>query len=199
MRTLAAFALAVAPCLTQALAAAEGDGEVAIGHWGHSLIITAPTGAGDINLGPRMQQRLTVDFVDASIADVAEFLRGATQCNIVVDPKVLVAGPVVTLKASNIELGALLHLVTQMTKLHMGFVDGAIYISQEAYQGATRTKLYDVSDLMLPLRNFPGPDMDIPEPGGQGAHLQPPVAEDTPPATIDEVEDLLRKVAMHEK
>jgi hypothetical protein len=191
---LALLVIAAAPFLRAA------DDQVTISHWGtHSIVITAPTGADEVNLGARMKQRLTLDFVDASLSDVADFLRRVTDANIVVDPKLLVADPRITLKASDMELGAVLSWVTRMAPCHMGYVNGAIYLSQEPYQGATKTKMYDVSDLVLPVRNFPGPDLDIPEPGGRGAMILPPVDSDKPAPEIDDVEGLLRKVVLHQQ
>jgi hypothetical protein len=192
--TLLLLSAASAPVLRAA------DGEVAISHWGtHAIVITAPTGADEVNLGARMKQRLTLDWQDSSLGDIADFLRRVTDANIVVDPKLLAADPKITLKASDMELGAVLSWVTRMAPCHMGYVNGAIYLSQEAYQGATKTKLYDVSDLVLPVRNFPGPDLDIPEPGGRGAMILPPVESDKPAPEIDDVESLLRKVVLHQE
>jgi hypothetical protein len=194
MRLAPLLLIAAAPLLRAA------DDGVAIGHWGtHSIVITAPTGASEVNLGARMKQRLTLDWQDTPLSDVADFLRRVTDANIIIDPKLLVKEPTITLKAADMELGAVLSWVTRMAPCSMGYVNGAIYLSQEPYQGAAKTKMYDVSDLVLPVRNFPGPDLDIPEPGGQGAKLLPPVDSDKPAPEIDEVEDLLRKVVLHQQ
>ena len=174
--------------------------ETAIGHWNGCLVVTAPSGADDVNLGRRMKQRLSVDFVETPLTDVAAFLRTVTDCNIVLDPKVLAADPRVTLKASDMELGSVLRWVTELTKIHMGFVDGAIWLSQEPYQGASRTVLYDVSDLVMPRRDFPGPELDISQPGGAGARLQPAAQDEAQPTTsVEELEDLLHKVVLKDR
>jgi hypothetical protein len=181
------------------LGAAADDDAVSIGHLGNRLVITAPTGASEVDLGARMSQHLTVDFVDTPLSEVVDFLRKVTDANVVIDPKVLAAEPAITLKASDMELGAVLHWVTVMAKVNVGFVDGAIYLSQEPYKGHERTVMYDVSDLVTPTQRFPGPDLDIPEPGGQGAKLLPPVEPEQPPSSVDELEQVLRTVVLHEK
>jgi hypothetical protein len=190
--------------LLPSLALAAAADEVSIGHWGNTLMVTAPTGAGEVNLGRKMHQRLTVDFKDTPLSQVAEFLRQTTSCNVVLDPKVQAADPPVSLTAQGMELGNVLKWVTTLAKVNMGFVDGAIYFSQEPYQGASKTVMYDVSDLVMPIHDFPAPELayNVSTGAGNGGIqlLQPNKQDEERPSTsIEELEDLVRKVALKDQ
>jgi general secretion pathway protein D len=54
-------------------------------------------------------------------------------------------------------------------------------------------KLYDIRDLTHAMASFPGPDLDIPEPGGVGSRLLPPIEPDTAPE-INEFIEIIRAV-----
>ncbi len=180
--------------LTSPASAVDDDGGVSIGHWGNNLLITAPTGSEDVKLGKRMKEHVTVDFNDTPISDVVDFLRKVTSTNIVCDPAVTAAGTTVTLKAKDMELGSVLHWVVSLSKINMGFVDGAIYLSEKPYQGATKTVMYDVSDMVMPIHDFPGPEVAFNAGGQSGVLFTPAAAEqDTRTTTVEELEDILRK------
>ena len=52
------------------------------------------------------------------------------------------------------------------TGLRYSMQDEAIYVStEEGLRGDVLMKIYDISDLTLPLTSFPGPRLAIPEPG----------------------------------
>src|SRR4051812_5222365 len=85
--------------------ALAADDTVAIGHYGNTLMVTAPAGASEVNLGNKMHQHMTVDFKDTPLSQVATFPRETTKCNVVLDAKVQASDPTVTLKAEGMELG----------------------------------------------------------------------------------------------
>lgn len=196
MRLIAAT-LACASCL----AAAE-TGQVTIGQWNGMLVVSAPSGHDLSRLGGRLDQRITLDARDQSLSDTAEFLRRATGLNIVLAPALSANPPVVNLQVREMALGSLLSWLEKTANVHIGFVSGALYISDQPVAGTVSTRLYDVSDLALPIRNFPGPDMSVPEPGGSGALIGPPIEAEQDGATrydLDQLSELLNRLMSDRK
>lgn len=193
MRLLVAT-LVCASCLAAA--------EVTIGQWNGMLVVSAPSGHDLSRLGGRLDQRITLDARDQPLSDTAEFLRRATGLNIVLAPTLNANPPLVNLQVREMALGSLLTWLEKTANIHIGFVSGALYLSDEPVAGTVSTRLYDVSDLTLPMRNFPGPEMTIPEPGGNGAIILPPVGEEADGATrydLDQLTDLLNRLVVGTK
>lgn len=189
MRLLVAT-LACASCLASA--------EVTIGQWNGMLVVSAPSGHDLSRLGGRLDQRITLDARDQPLSDTAEFLRRATGLNIVLAPALTANPPLVNLQVREMALGSLLTWLEKTANIHVGFVSGAVYLSDQPVAGTVTTKLYDVSDLALPIRNFPGPEMTIPEPGGSGSGILTPIAEESDGATrydLDQLTELLNRLA----
>jgi len=187
MRLLACLALPVT-----LMAADPGSDGVQIDRFNNMLVVSAPADQS----GPpasMLSQRMTVDFQDTSIADVAELLRKTTSFNIVVSPELLARGASVTLTAKDMELGNLLNWIKTVSGVHYGWLNHALYFADKPLAGPVRMKVYDVSDLVMSIPNFPGPDMDIPAAGGTGARLISPVADPQPNMTTDELVELLQK------
>ena len=94
-------------------------------------------------------------------------------------------------------LGSVLTWLEKTVDIHIGLVSGALYFSDQPVAGPVTTRLYDVSDLTMPIRNFPGPTMTVPEPGGSGAVCLPPIDEEpdvTPRHDLDELAGLLNRL-----
>jgi len=164
--------------------AALGAADVSIGRWNGMLLVTAPAGDGLERLGGRLAQRITLDAREQALTDTADFLRGATGLNIVVAPELLAQPPLISLQVKDMALGNLLTWISRTAGVHIGYVHEAVYISRQPVAGAATTRLYDVSDLAMPLRSFPGPTLSIPDPKGGGAQLAV-ATEPTEPAGYD--------------
>ncbi len=190
-----AFGLLVVATTTFATAV---DEPYRIARWGNALMVTAPGGAGvDRALAARLNQRVTLDFRDAPLADVVDFLRSASRLNIVVAPAVTLSSPSITLKASDMSLGNALHWLTRLSNTHMGFIHGALFISDQPITEGSVTRLYDISSMTMAIRDFPGPELALSggDQSGGGGALFKPAAEDTNSApTTDEIEEIIRKV-----
>ena len=162
MRLLASLLLACAGCAAS---------EVAISQWNGMLLVTAPAGRDVGQLAGRLDQRITLDARDQSLTDTADVLRSATGLNVVVAPALLARPPLVNMQVRDMALGNVLHWLERVTTIHVGFISGALYLSDQPMAGDSTTRLYDVSDLVAPVRNFPGPDLAIPLSGGTGARV----------------------------
>jgi hypothetical protein len=194
MRLSLAVGLLIA---SSALPAADETYRIA--RWGNSLLITAP-GATEMNRAEsaRLNQRITFDFRDAPLTEVVDFIREVSKINIVIAPAVILSAPHITLKSSNMTLGNALHWMTKLSNTNFGFLNGALFISDQPIVEASVTKMYDISDMTLPIRDFPGPEMSL-NGGGQnisnGGAIFKPVGEskDNGPTT-EEIEDIIKKV-----
>jgi hypothetical protein len=189
--TIVLALLAIAPL------AHAADEPYRIARWGNALLVTAPASAGtDRALAARLDQRITLDFHDAPLPQVVDFLRSVSRINIVVAPAVTLAPPPITLKASDMSLGNVLHWVTKLSDTHMGFIHGALYISDQPIAEASVTRMYDISDLTLPVRDFPGPDLALNAgtQAGGGALFTPAEEGNSSAPTTDEIEEVIRKV-----
>lgn len=191
----------LASLLTVAALAAAEPGQVTIGQWNGMLVVSAPTGHDLSRLGGRLDQKITLDARDQSLADTAEFLRSVTRLNIVVAPALLANPPVVNLQVRDMALGNLLSWLEKTAGIHVGFVSGAIYLSDQPVAGAVSTRLYDISDLALPIQNFPGPNLSVPEAKGGGALLLPPAEKEDGAVRydLDQLTDMLNRLVNKDK
>jgi len=173
--------------------AIAADAASSVGMYGNHLLVTAPAVERDPTIDRLLRQRISVEFDAVTLTDVADFLRKTTTANIVVAPEAIEAAGVVTLKVSDMALGNVIDWVAKLAKVHIGYRDEAIYFSLEELPARLETRSYDVSDLRLAVRNFPGPDLDIPDSTGQGSRLMAPLPESTPAPSEDELVDLVKK------
>ena len=170
-----------------------------IARWGNSLLVTAPGGTEMSRAeSVKLNQRVTFDFRDAPLTEVVDFLRDASHINIVIAPAVILSAPHITLKSNNMTLGNALHWMTKLSNTNFGFLNGALFISDQPIVEASITKMYDISDMTLPIRDFPGPEISL-NGGGQnssnGGAIFKPVGDskDNGPTT-EEIEDIIKKV-----
>jgi len=145
----------------------------------------------------QLEQEVHVEFSDTSLEDVVNFLQRVTSVNIIIDPAVQAAQPPpVTLIVDHTKLKNVLNLVMKITNLNYVLKDEAIYISNtQGVKGDVYMKLYDVRDLTHAMQNFPGPELDIPDPGGQGAKLLPPVEAAANPDTQEFIDIIQHVIA----
>jgi len=116
----------------------------------------------------RLQQQVTFDFEDTAFEDVINFFRQVTGISIIVAPEVGAAGAgTVTLRARDMRFSDALKWVLELTKLHSAILNQAIYVSNKPVAGAVALRLYDIADLISPVRDFPGPELAF-NAGGKG-------------------------------
>jgi type II secretory pathway component GspD/PulD (secretin) len=111
-------------------------------------------------LRERLEQRVTFEFADTGFEDVVNFLRQVTGTTIVVAPDVIAAGGgTVTLKVKDMRFGDALKWILELTDLKMAMQNQAIFISKAPITGSVALRMYDVTDLVSPVRDFPGRDL----------------------------------------
>jgi hypothetical protein len=172
--------------------------EYQIARWGNALLVTAPGGPGmSPAIAAKLNQRVTLDFRDAPVTDVIDFLRSVSKINIVVAPAVMINTPTITLKASDMSLGNALHWVTKMSNTHMGYIHGALFISDQPVKEASVTRMYDISDMTMVIRDAPGPELALNaggQNGGGGALFTPAEDNESSSPTTEEITDIIKKV-----
>jgi hypothetical protein len=176
----------IAVSLVGSLTAAEPT----VGVWNGMLVVTAPaTGAGQI---PGATQRITVDWKDQSLEDVAAFLRATTRLNVIVLPGV--EDRRVTLTVRDMPLGSLLTWICRQADVHHGYLNEALTFSAQPLRGAETMRMYDVTDITRPVQDFPGPDMAISTGDARGAIIGP-MHEPTSTGgqDVDELADFIRR------
>ncbi|MBA2479071.1 MAG: hypothetical protein H0V44_00280 [Planctomycetes bacterium] len=147
-------------------------------------------------LSDRLDQRVTFDFQDQSFEDVVNFLRQVTGVNIVVAPEVMAASPpTVSLKAKDMKFGNALKLIMELTSLHYALQNQAIFISNKSISGAIVLKMYDVTDLISPARDFPGRELayNAGGSGGSGINMFKAPDETSTAADPQQLVDFIRK------
>ncbi len=178
------------------LAAADDvDSGITIDHWGNALLVTAPDDRQDPTVTRQLAAEVTMQTVDTPLTDVVDFLHKVTGVNMVIDPALRLDDPHLSLTVANMSLEHVLHWVSVNAKCNWSAVDGAVYFSNKPIQGAQRTVLYDVSDLIQTVQDFPGPELGY-NAGANGGKLlfsQPPPQQQQPPS-LDDLTDFLKKV-----
>lgn len=162
----------------------------------------APTQAGEIeeegwkkDIERKLEQKLTLNFPDLGIDEVVEFLQRNTSVNFVLDPQVSPADiPPINMKLEDVKLSNALQFIMLNTGLRYSLQGEAVYISnEEGLRGDIYMRVYGIRDLTLGLTQFPGPTIDIPEPGGTGAELVPEIADENA-QEIDDFMEIIEQI-----
>ncbi len=111
-------------------------------------------------LNERLNQRVTFNFEDTSLDEAVVYLRQVTGTTIILAPDVTAAPPV-KLKVDGMRFGEALKWILQGASLHMALQNEAIWISSQPIVGAIALRMYDVTDLMSPVQDFPGKELAI--------------------------------------
>jgi RNA polymerase sigma-70 factor, ECF subfamily len=94
-------------------------------------------------LSARLQQHVTMEFVDHDVVDVVAFLQRVSNVNIVFDPTIIAAGcPAVDLVVTDVTVQAALDHLTSKAGLRYEFRDEAVFITMAAEKG--RGPLHDI-------------------------------------------------------
>ncbi|MHC5037143.1 MAG: hypothetical protein ACYTHM_07505 [Planctomycetota bacterium] len=109
---------------------------------------------------------ISVDFKDTPFEDVVKFFRAATGINIVVDQDIYADTPkeecTVTLNVSELPAGDILDLILRFKNFSRAFRYGVLLITTpDKASGKAFMRMYDVRDLTVPLKDFPGVDIEL--------------------------------------
>src|SRR5690606_26597257 len=111
-------------------------------------------------INARMDQVVTFEFEDTPFEDVMAFFRQVTGLNIIVAPEVYAAGAApITFRARDMRCRESLKWVLEMGRLHMAIQNQAIFIADQPIAGAIALRMYDIADLVSPVRDMPAREL----------------------------------------
>lgn len=107
--------------------------------------------------------RITLDFQDAPLATIIDYIREISDINIFVDNKVREMDLVVSMKVKEISVGSVLKLMLAPHGCDALYREGVLMImTKEDIQDKTvKLELYDCRDILYPIMDFPGVDIQL--------------------------------------
>jgi type II secretory pathway component GspD/PulD (secretin) len=133
--------------------------------------------------------KVTLDFNNAPLDAIVDYLREISGMNIFVDAKVRDKNLVITLKVNEISLKSILGLMLKPHGCDTMFKDGVLQImtKEDVADKTMKMEIYDCRDILYPIQNFPGVDIDL----GQGAGVIVQQTGDEPGGEIP-IEEMVR-------
>ena len=112
--------------------------------------------------------RVTLDFKEAPIETVVDYLREISGINIFVDTKVKDKNIVLSLKVSDISLKSVFSLMLNPHGCDTMFREGVLMVmtKEDVVDKTIKMQIYDCRDILYPIKDFPGIDIDL---SGTGA------------------------------
>ena len=117
--------------------------------------------------------KVTLDFTNAPLDSVIDYLREISGMNIFVDSKVRDKQITVTLKVNEIVLRSVFSLMLKPHECGIFFKDGVLKVMllADIADATLKMEIYDCRDILYPVQNFPGVDIDLA--GGSGVLTTP--------------------------
>lgn len=112
-------------------------------------------------------ETMDMDFADAPLAEVVDYLRNTTGLNIIIHPDVSKEFPdedslKVNLTLNNAKISSILNLILSLKDLAYSISNGVLIIStQKRMVEKPIVRLYNIRDLTGKLNDFPGIDMTL--------------------------------------
>jgi hypothetical protein len=131
--------------------------------------------------------KLTLDFNNAPIDQVVDYLREVSGLNLFVDLKVRDKAIVVTLKVAELTLGSVLKLMLQPHGCDVMYREGVVMLmtKEDVADRTMKMEVYDCRDILYPIQHFPGVDIDIA--AGAGVAVVSPTEEQSGEMPIEEL------------
>jgi type II secretory pathway component GspD/PulD (secretin) len=107
--------------------------------------------------------KVTLDFLSAPLDAVVDYLREISGLNLFVDAKVREKQIVVSIKVSELTLKSVFGLLLKPHGCDTLFKDGVLMLmtKEDVADKTMRMELYDCRDILHPIQNFPGVDIDL--------------------------------------
>lgn len=118
--------------------------------------------------------KVTLDFQNAPLDAVVDYLREISGLNIFVDAKVRDKNLVISLKVTEISLRSIFGLMLKPHGCDILFKDGVLQLmlKEDVADRTMKMEIYDCRDILYPVSNFPGVDIDLGS--GVGVTINPP-------------------------
>ena len=133
--------------------------------------------------------KVTLDFQNAPLDQVVDYLREISGMNIFVDAKVRDKGLVVSLKVTEISLRSIFGLILKPQNCDILFKDGVLQLmtKEDVADRTMKMEIYDCRDILYPIQNFPGVDLDISATGSGVNLVQDPSGDQGGEIPIEEM------------
>jgi type II secretory pathway component GspD/PulD (secretin) len=133
--------------------------------------------------------KVTLDFQNAPLDQVVDYLREISGMNIFVDAKVRDKGIMVSLKVTEISLRSIFGLILKPQNCDILFKDGVLQLmtKEDVADRTMKMEIYDCRDILYPIQNFPG--VEIALEGGAGIIVTPP---EDPAGSEIPIEEMVR-------
>jgi type II secretory pathway component GspD/PulD (secretin) len=107
--------------------------------------------------------KLSLDFKEAPLEQVVDYLREIADLNLLADAKVREKGISISLKVSELTLHSILKLMLQPHGCDVMYLEGVLMLmtKEDIADRTVKMELYDCRDILHPIRNFPGVDIDL--------------------------------------
>ncbi|MBI2919503.1 MAG: hypothetical protein HYY18_00295 [Planctomycetes bacterium] len=110
--------------------------------------------------------KISLEFKDATLDEVVDFLHEVTKINFVMSKGVREKAQGdelrVTIRVNELPLKSALKLLLEMNDLAMIWSDGVLLIqTKEERGGDVKMEMIDVKDLMMKIQDFPGPELQL--------------------------------------
>ncbi len=110
--------------------------------------------------------KISLDFKDTNLSEVIDFLHEVTGINFVLSKEVLEksrGGELkVDIKLEDLPLRTALKLLLNLNDLTLVYKKGVLMVETKEERGLEHEmKMYDVKDLLMKIRDFPGPSLEL--------------------------------------
>lgn len=110
--------------------------------------------------------KVSVDFDELEFDRVVRFIANVAGFDVIIGAALQGPGAdelsPITLKLRDVSLRRLAELVAQFSKTSLYFGKGILeFTTKEAARGKPVMRIYQISEITQPLRNFPGPDINL--------------------------------------
>lgn len=141
--------------------------------------------------------KVSVDFDQRPIAEAVDYLATVTGTNIILGPALLKEGGVealkIDLRLKNVTARQVLEFLVDGRDLGIAFQSGVLLVTtKKDARGKPVLRLHALGDLLMPLTDFPAPDLML-HPAGAEKIVEPEEARKPAFGDVDEVIELIKK------
>jgi len=112
--------------------------------------------------------KVTLDFTNAPLDSVVDYLREISGMNIFVDSKVREKQINISIKVNEISLKSIFSLILKPQGCDILFKDGVLQLmtKEDVADKTMKMEIYDCRDILHPIAQFPGVDLDLSQGAG---------------------------------
>ena len=107
--------------------------------------------------------KVTLDFQNAPLDAVVDYLREISGMNIFTDSKVRDKNLMISIKVTEISLRSVFGLILKPHECDILFKDGVLQLmtKEDVADKTMKMEIYDCRDILYPISNFPGVEIDL--------------------------------------